>query len=111
MSWASDQCLGNCSVSYGGNYTKLYGFAQPQCDGDIQAKDKIGFWCDYSSGDGAVLMIGGGGSGCSRADHGIGITEEGQSRFGCSLPEFDFGNDADGVPTKLYSLNLLVRHG
>ena len=111
MSWASDQCLGNCSVSYGGNYTKLYGFAQPQCDGEIQAKDKVGFWCDYSSGDGAVLMIGGGGSGCNRADHGIGITEENESRFGGSLPEFDFGNDANVVPTKLYSLNLWVRHG
>ena len=68
--------------------------------GEIQSKDKIGFWCDYIDGDGAVLMIGGGGSGCDRADHGIGITEESESRFGGSLPKFDFGNDADFIPTK-----------
>ena len=107
--WASDKCQGSCSVSYGGDYTRVDGFAQSQCDGNIQAKDKIGFWCDYGSGDGVVLMIGGGGSGCDRADHGIGITEESHSRFGGSDPEYDFGNDADGVPTKLYSLNLWVR--
>ena len=77
--------------------------------GRFRLKTKVGFWCDYSSGDGAVLMIGGGGSGCDRADHGIGITEESHSRFGGSDPEYDFGNDADGVPTKLYSLNLWVR--
>ena len=109
--WASDKCQGSCSVSYGGDYTRVDGFAQSQCDGNIQAKDKIGFWCDYGSGDGVVLMIGGGGSGCDRADHGIGITEENESRFGGSLPKFDFGNDSDVVPTKLYSLNLWVCHG
>ena len=108
--WASNKCLGNCPVSYGGDYTKVDGFAQSQCDGDIQSKGKIGFWCGYSSGDGAVLMIGGGGSGCDRADHGIGITEDDLSRFEGSVPEFDFGNDANGFPTKLYSLNLWVRH-
>ena len=110
-SWAKNKCLGNCSVNYGGNYTGVEGFAQSQCDGNIQSKNKIGFLCDYSTGDGAVLMIGGGGAGCDRADHGIGITEENESRFGGSLPKFDFGNNAKVVPTKLYSLNLWVRRG
>ena len=109
--WASDKCQGNCSVSYGGDYTRVEGFGQSQCNGDIQSKDKIGLWCDYGGGDGAVLMIGGGGSRCKRADHGIGITEEDHSRFGGYFPEFDFGNDANVVPTKLYSLNLWVHHG
>ena len=27
-SWASNKCLGSCSVSYGGNYTKVEGFGQ-----------------------------------------------------------------------------------
>ena len=106
--WANDECLGSCSVSYGGDYTKVEGFRQSQCDGEIQAKDKIGFWCDY--GKGAVLMIGEDGRDCRRADHGIGITDEHQSRFEGSTPEFDFGNEAhDDAPTKSYSLNLWVR--
>lgn len=52
-------------------------------------------------------MIGGGGSGCDRADHGIGVTEENNSKFGTSLG-FDFGNDARAT-TPTYSLNLWVR--
>ncbi len=56
------------------------------------------------------MMIGGGGSGCSRADHGIGITEENAAKFSGGLPHFDFGSDADtSGPTTLYSLNLWVR--
>ncbi|XP_027043841.1 uncharacterized protein LOC113671751, partial [Pocillopora damicornis] len=27
----------------------------------IQSANKIGFWCDWNGGDGAVMMIGGGG--------------------------------------------------
>ena len=97
-------------MSYGGDYTRVDGFAQSQFDGNIQSKDKIGFWCDYS-GDGAMLMIGGGGSPCYRADHGIGITEANSARFQTTDIERDFGNDSDDIPTKLYSLNLWVRHG
>ena len=107
--WASDRCLGSCSVDYGGNYTSVQGFSQSQCDGSIQSRNKIGFWCDYSAGDGAVLMIGGGGSACDRADHGIGITEDNSASFRTSISEYDFGNEANTEPTKLYSLNLWVR--
>ena len=115
-SWASNKCLGSCPVSYGGDYTRVEGFAQSQCDdGNIQSKDKIGFWCDYGDGDGAVLMIGGGGTVCGRADHGIGITGADEAKFKWTRKEkFDFANDANylivGYPTALYSLNLWVRH-
>ena len=54
------------------------------------------------------MMIGGGGSSCSRADHGIGITETAQASFveaGGSKTEYDFGYDAKTVadPSKSYS--------
>ncbi|CAB4035679.1 Hypothetical predicted protein, partial [Paramuricea clavata] len=50
-------------------------------------------------------MIGGGGSGCGRADHGIGVTEENEAKFG-SGQGYDFGNKADNVVPTTYSLNL-----
>ncbi|MEE2837042.1 MAG: hypothetical protein VYB65_13570, partial [Myxococcota bacterium] len=71
-------------------------------------RNKISFWSAWSRGDGAVMMIGGGGSGCSRADHGIGITEANQARFADSPPESDFGNNS-GESEAAYSLNLWVR--
>ena len=51
------------------------------------------------------MMIGGGGSSCSRADHGIGITEVDEARFYTSYPQSDFG-DESGSGTSSYSLNL-----
>ena len=59
-------------------------------------------------------MIGGGGSGCNRADHGIGITETNDASFvdfGNSQTEYDFGYDAltRNAPTQSYSLNLWIR--
>ena len=51
------------------------------CDGSIQKATQVGFWCDWGDGDGAVLMIGGGGKVCQRADHGIGITETNSASF------------------------------
>ena len=59
-------------------------------------------------------MIGGGGSGCNRADHGIGITETASASFvdpGSSATEYDFGYDANArnAPTQSYSLNLWIR--
>jgi hypothetical protein len=89
--WASNQCLGSCQVSYGGQYRSTAGFEQYRCSSDIQSSNYIGFWCDWSGGDGAVMMIGGGGSGCDRADHGIGITEEDAAKFGDTQPHHDFG--------------------
>lgn len=59
-------------------------------------------------------MIGGGGKGCNRADHGIGITEEDEAKFGNSNSPaydfFDFGNNVNtGGITSNYSLNLWIR--
>ena len=106
--WASDKCLGSCNVQYGGRYQSTHGFEQAACDGGIQSRNKIGFWCDWDAGDGSVMMIGGGGSGCSRADHGIGITEVDAASFeNTGSDEYDFGYDNQGP--SLYSLNLWVR--
>ncbi|XP_022778808.1 uncharacterized protein LOC111320406, partial [Stylophora pistillata] len=112
--WASNQCKGSCSVQYGGQYNVTDGFQQADCSGNIQSADKIGFWCDWSTGDGSVMMIGGGGQSCKRADHGIGITETGAASFveeGGVATEYDFGYHA--VTTKnqsqSYSLNLWIR--
>ena len=92
---------------YDGLYKTTEGFKTHSCSSDIQNSNYIGFWCDWDSGDGAVMMIGGGGASCYRADHGIGITEEGEAKFSSSQ-NFDFGNDAT-IVTKKYSLNLWVR--
>ena len=116
--WASDKCLGSCAITYGGQYKNSTGFNQYGCSSDIQSRNYIGFWCDYSTGDGAVMMIGGGGVACSRADHGIGITEEGTAKFGGTNGNgpLDFGYDADnsaiyeeGEIQKSYAFNLWVR--
>ena len=111
--WSSDRCLGNCTVQYGGQYKTTDGFQQAECSSNIQSSNKIGFWCDWSSGDGAVMMIGGGGSSCSRADHGIGITEQDAASFvekSSSETEYDFGNNAGPTqPSRSYSLNLWIR--
>ena len=64
--WASNRCLGSCPFQYGGQSTD--GFQQAECGGVIQSANKIGFWCDWSDGDGSVMMIGGGGGSCARAD-------------------------------------------
>jgi len=55
------------------------------------------------------MMIGGGGDSCKRADHGIGITEEGQARFGVYnwRCDGDFGDECY-LPTS-YSLNLWIK--
>ena len=79
-----------------------------------ETRNKVGFWCDWDGGDGAVMMIGGGGSSCSRADHGVGITETDKASFveqGNGATEFDFGFDADtsDTPSSSYALNLWVR--
>ena len=59
------------------------------------------------------MMIGGGGRGCARADHGIGITEADDASFvedGGSETEYDFGNNSFmDPPSQSYSLNLWIR--
>ena len=59
-------------------------------------------------------MIGGGGSACDRADHGVGITETNSPSFveeGGIETEYDFGYDANtfNAPSQSYSLNLWIR--
>ena len=103
----SDRCLGSCNVQYGGQYKSTDGFQQASCNGNIQSALKIGFWCDWDSGDGSVMMIGGGGSNCLRADHGIGITEDNEASFEYGSREHDFGQDE--TVTESYSLNLWIR--
>lgn len=77
--------------------------------GEIVLFIYLSFWCDWRNGDGAVIMIGGGGDSCKRADHGIGVTESGSARFGnyedCGYR--DFGDDCN-TPTS-YSLNLWIK--
>ena len=115
--WSSNRCLGNCTVQYGGQYKTTDGFQQAECSSNIQSSKKIGFWCDWGGGDGSVMMIGGGGNNCNRADHGIGITETNSASFaaqGSGQPEYDFGyNPAEGgdnsFSSQSYSLNLWIR--
>ena len=111
--WASDQCLESCTVLFGGQYKSTDGFQQAECSGNIQSANNIGFWCEWSTGDGSVMMIGGGGSACGRADHGIGITETNAASFvesGGSATEYDFGYNANTAkaPSQSYSLNLWI---
>ena len=116
--WASDKCLGSCEVQYGGQYNSTDGFQYVERDGSIQSRNKIGFWCDYGMGDGAVLMIGGGGYGI-HADHGIGITHADEASFAHDAhgdvesyeTEYDFGNRArkDPPPSSSFSLNIWIR--
>ena len=94
---------------YGGQYQSTAGFEQHNCSSELQTSGFIGFWCDWSSGDGAVMMIGGGGNNCARADHGIGITEENDAKFGGNSEKVDFGGNADANQLLNYALNLWVR--
>ena len=109
--WASDDCQGDCSVQYGGQFQTTDGFRQASCNGSLQKARQVGFWCDWGNGDGEVLMIGGGGSSCRRADHGIAITEADQASFRETVHgEHDFGNEGSfsRANSKAYFLNLWI---
>ena len=115
--WSSNRCLGSCTVQYGGQYKTTDGFQQAECSvGNIQSSNKIGFWCGYGFGTPvyvfrSIMMIGGGGSGCAHADHGIGITAINKSSR--TKYKYDFGNTANPsykpTPSRSYSLNLWIR--
>eukprot|EP00794_Sanderia_malayensis_P018027 gene18027-19833_t len=113
----SYKCLDSCAAVFesGSEQTKGFKFINSQCNttDDILSRGNIGFWCRYQTGDGAVIMFGGGGQSCSRADHGIGITEMDVPAFGTTdRGYFDFGNDArppDQAITERYALNLWIR--
>ena len=104
--WNSNACRGSCYSYYGGSYSSTVGFSQAHCSSNLQSSNYLSFWCDWSGGDGSVMMIGGGGSSCSRADHGIGITEENEAKFSYSQ-EDDFGDN--GYDPSSYSLNLWIK--
>ena len=107
--WAENDCQGNCNVQYGGQFQTTDGFGQATCTGSLQKATQVGFWCDWSRGDGAVLMIGGGGKDCKRADHGIAITEADEaSFFSGKQREHDFGDGTASARSKTYSLNLWI---
>ena len=55
------------------------------------------------------MMIGGGGSSCARADHGIGVTEANSPQFGSLSETRDFGDDGMGTAVTSYGLNLWIR--
>ena len=105
--WNSNSCRGSCSARYGGNIGSVSAFSQFHCRSyHIGGNRRVSFWCDWSSGDGSVVMVGGGGSYCRRADHGIGITEAGSAQFGTGNCDIDFGQDCSY--TSSYSLNLWI---
>ena len=108
--WATNRCLGSCSVQYGGLYQATDGFMYAKCNGNIQTGDRISFWCE-SGYSGAVMMIGGGGGNCSSTDHGIGITVAKKVSFvaGSGRREYDFGSTGWRTRTKNYALNLWIR--
>ena len=112
--WSNYKCLGSCRVQYGGEYKTTDGFQKVHCNGNIQSRSKIGFWCHYSY-DGSVMMIGGGGIRCSYTDHGIGITQTDKASFvenGGGETEYDFGYNAHTGSSSIssaYSLNLWIR--
>ena len=61
-----------------------------------------------------MMIGGGGGSECARADHGIGISEANAASFveeDSTQTEYDFGYDAQtkSTPALSYSLNLWIR--
>ena len=105
--WANNRCLGSCPVIYGGQYESTAGFEYHSCSSDIQNSGYIGFWCNWGRGDGAVMMIGGGGNDCGRADHGIGITGEDEAKFSSAQSRYDFGTDADTSTTILQHILLI----
>ena len=105
--WNSNACRGSCYSYYGGRYSSTVGFSQAHCSSSLQSSYYLSFWCDWGSGDGSVMMIGGGGYWCNSADHGIGITEADAARFGTGSCDGDFG-DSCSYSTS-YSLNLWIK--
>ncbi len=112
--WGDDSVLSTCAATLGGNYDTTQGFLSATCVGDIGEPASVSFWADWSN-DGSVMMIGGGGDACGRADHGIGITEADAGSFVSATAtegngEDDFGNSGSGIANDVpYALNLWVR--
>lgn len=112
--WNKDACRGSCYAYFGGSYSSTVGFHTAYCSGDLKSGNSLSFWCDWGGGDGAVLMVGGGGNRCGRAGHGIAVTEAGDAQFGYVSSECgthtsdrDFGFDCSSPSS--YSLNLWLK--
>ena len=105
---STNECKGFCPVSWE-NPEDVAGFSQYQCSGDLQSADYLSFWCRYGRSNGAVMMIGGGGSQCKNADHGIAITDMVSSPTGYRTRRYDFGDEADESQITSYALNLWIR--
>ncbi len=109
--WASSAVRGTCAADLASGATSTSGFKYATCSSSIGKPKSVSFFADWSSGDGAVMMIGGGGS-CSRADHGIAITEANDAQFGTSCSgcssRKDFGDESSSGSTS-YGINLFVR--
>lgn len=115
--WGTNSVKGSCDAQLGGDYETTSGFAYTSvetCSNPlVGGLTQVSFWADWDSpgGDAAVMMIGGGGDDCGRADHGIGTTEQNDATFaGQDYDKVDFGDtgkDSDQVTN--YALNLWVR--
>ena len=70
------------------------GFGQVSCSSNIANHDYLS---DWSGGDEAVTMIGGGGSSCARADHRIGITDANEAQFESSTNQGCSGSDVRDI--------------
>lgn len=111
--WGSNQVRGSCSAIFENEYQSTSGFNWVGVSGcDIGDPNGVSFFADYGDGDGAVIMIGSGGSDCGRADHGIGITEADQAGFGehraGGSTLADFGDHT--VAHSSYGLNMWVQN-
>jgi hypothetical protein len=108
-----------CAGTLGNNFATTFGFAQAQCVSTYGGSGALSFWAAFSTGDGAVMSIGGIGgtdaTGCRRADHGIGITEADNPSFTwVSNNEGDFGDNNTSGNTNSpmnpgYALNLFIK--
>ena len=109
--WSSGAVRGTCDVDLGNNYSSTSGFKYATCSSDIGKAKSVSFFADWGSGDGAVMMIGGGGGSCARADHGVAITEGNDAQFGSTCSgcntRYDFGDPTSNATS--YALNLFVR--
>lgn len=106
--WNSNNCRHSCWSYFGGSYSSTGGFSAAMCASNLLGNnDYLSFWCDWGHGDGAVMMIGGGGDGCYRADHGIGITEANSAQFNTAYCHGDFGDNCNSPNS--YSLNLWIK--
>jgi hypothetical protein len=111
--WASDDVRGTCSAIFENEYQSTSGFERVGASScQIGNANGISFFADWDNGDGAVIMIGGGGTQCNRADHGIGVTEANEAQFGTTATganlQNDFGSDGN-LGATAYSLNMWVR--